>query len=499
MEPKAYFQSIKDTLSRNPEACAIEDNGIWYSWQAVNAIAERLDAVLTQAGFGQGTRIGLVARNRMPHIACLWGLLATRRSTVMIYSAMAPDALAKELEKLALPVVLADSEDWTEATIAACAKSGTLALRPSKDPEGPIAVVAEAGARNDTEAEQTAPGVAIEMLSSGTTGAPKRIPISWRTLQMASEDAAANFPETGHGDGPDGQAAPLVQPAPLANIGGLYLVVPAGVSGWPLALIEKFSVSGWLDTVKRVRPKVSWLAPAAIKALWDANVRADDLGSLVGLRTGSAPLNPQLQDDFEAKYGLAILLAYGATEFCGVIVLWTLEDHASFAQSKRGSTGRARPGVELRVRGAEDSRILGPGEIGILEIRVARLDSDWIVTTDLASIDEDGFLFLHGRADDAINRGGFKVMPAPIAEAICQHPQVCDAVVVGITDERLGQIPVAAVVLADDAELAERELKDFLRASLLSYQIPAKFAFVPFLPRNASLKVDRPAVQALFA
>jgi acyl-coenzyme A synthetase/AMP-(fatty) acid ligase len=295
---------------------------------------------------------------------------------------------------------------------------------------------------------------------------------------MAAEDAALNFDETGQGKGSGGEYAPLVQPAPLANIGGLYLVVPAGVEGWPLSLIEKFTVDGWLEAIKRVQPRVSWLAPAAIRALWDADVPAGNLASLVGLRTGSAALSPELQDAFETKYGLAILLAYGATEFCGVVVLWTLEDHARYAKVKRGSTGRPRPGVTLRVKDPESGAPLCAGEIGILELKVDRLGEDWISTTDLASIDGDGFLFLHGRADDAINRGGFKIMPAPVIEALCRHPAIADASVVGIGDVRLGEIPVAAIELADGFHVDEHEIKEFLRGCLLAYQIPARFMVV---------------------
>lgn len=494
-----YFARIRDTLNRHPELPAIEDNEIWYSWQAVNRIVCALDASLEANGLGQGSPIGLVARNRMPHIASLYGLLASARTTVMIYSAFAPAALAKELEKLKLPAVLADSEDWTEETLAACRAVGTIALRPTTDPARPVEIVAEGNPALRADQRQPSPDVAIEMLSSGTTGLPKRIPISWQTLQRTAEDAAVNFIETGMGPGSDGQMAPLVQPAPLSNIGGLYAVVPAGVEGWPLALLDKFGVEEWLHTVKRVRPRVSWLAPAAISAIWDADVPAEDLGSLRGLRTGSAALNPELQDAFEEKYGLSILLAYGATEFCGVVVLWTLADHARFAKSKRGSAGRARPGVEMRVRDADSGDTLGPGELGILELKVDRIGPDWIVTTDLASIDADGFLYLHGRADDAINRGGFKILPGPVVDAITRHPAVFEASVVGIKDQRLGEVPVSLIALKPGCSLADGEIKTFLRDHLLAYQIPVQFRIVDRLPRNTSLKVDRVAVQAMFA
>lgn len=489
------FTQIKENFERGAVQ-AIEDHETWYDWAAVKRIADHLDTLLTDAGLGPGSPIGLVARNRMPHISVLYALLATGRTTVMIYSAQSPEALAQEFKTLKLPAVVADTEDWQAVTIAACTAAGTLGLKPTTDPDDPVQVIVEGNARAPGQ-RQASPDTAIEMLSSGTTGAPKRIPISWRTLRMTCEDAALNFQETGLGFG--GSApAPLVQPAPLANIGGLYAAVPAGLKGWPLALLEKFKVDAWLRAVKRVRPQVSWLAPAAIKAVWDADVPPEDLSSLIGLRTGSAALNPELQDAFEGRYGLSILLAYGATEFCGVIAIWTLADHEVFAKPKRGSAGRARPGVDLRVRDVETGDLLPPGGIGILEMQVDRISPDWIVSTDLASIDADGFLFLHGRSDDAINRGGFKILPNTVTDAICKHPDVSDAAVVGVADDRLGAIPVAAVALREGRALQASALKDFLRDHLVAYQIPAQIRILDQLPRNQSLKVDRKAVQALF-
>ncbi|WP_370965658.1 hypothetical protein [Amycolatopsis sp. cg9] len=117
-------------------------------------------------------------------------------------------------------------------------------------------------------------------------------------------------------------------------------------------------------------------------------------------------------------------------------------------------------------------------------------------TNDLASLDEDGFLFIHGRADDALNRGGFKNVPSVIEGALRAHPAVGDASVVGIPDERLGEVPVAAVTLR--AERGVAELQDWLADRLARYQVSAVVKIVNELPRTPSMKVSRPEVCALF-
>ncbi|MGV9364240.1 AMP-binding enzyme [Amycolatopsis sp. NPDC003731] len=116
-------------------------------------------------------------------------------------------------------------------------------------------------------------------------------------------------------------------------------------------------------------------------------------------------------------------------------------------------------------------------------------------TTDLASLDEDGFSFIHGRADDALNWGRFKIVPSVLEEALRVHPAVGEASVVGIPDERLGEVPVAAVTLR--AEWGAAELQDWLADRLARYQVLAVVKIVNELPRTPSMKVSRPEVQAL--
>jgi acyl-CoA synthetase (AMP-forming)/AMP-acid ligase II len=120
-------------------------------------------------------------------------------------------------------------------------------------------------------------------------------------------------------------------------------------------------------------------------------------------------------------------------------------------------------------------------------------------TTDLARLDCDGFLFLEGRADAAINRGGFKIVPDAVADVLRAHPAVADAAVVGVPDTRLGEVPVAALELASDAPAQALEsIQRFARERLLTYQVPVDWRIVSALPRNASLKVSIPDVRALF-
>jgi long-chain acyl-CoA synthetase len=140
---------------------------------------------------------------------------------------------------------------------------------------------------------------------------------------------------------------------------------------------------------------------------------------------------------------------------------------------------------------------------GLLEVKTMQIGEgrSWVRTNDIARVDRDGFLFILGRADSAIIRGGFKIMPADVEASIREHPAVQDTCVVGIPDERLGQVPAAAVVVKDTAshQIDGTTLKEFLRARLKPYEIPIEFRFISELPRTPSLKVSQAAIRDLFA
>jgi acyl-CoA synthetase (AMP-forming)/AMP-acid ligase II len=136
------------------------------------------------------------------------------------------------------------------------------------------------------------------------------------------------------------------------------------------------------------------------------------------------------------------------------------------------------------------------GAQGQIEVRTR--GGEWVRTTDLGRLDEDGFLYVDGRADDAIIRGGFKISPADVVDALRSHPAVRDAGVTGLPDARLGAVPVAAVELAAGAEVEPDELLVFLRQRLTRYQVPARLLVVDELPRTPSLKVSQPALRELF-
>ncbi len=176
-----------------------------------------------------------------------------------------------------------------------------------------------------------------------------------------------------------------------------------------------------------------------------------------------------------------------------------LADYQRHWQAKRGSVSRANPGAQIRVVG-DDGAPHKADQLGLLEVKPAQLglSADWMRTTDMARIDEDGFLWIVGRADQAIIRGGFKVMPDDVRTALERHPAVAGAAVVGRGDERLGETPVAMVELRESASTDAAGLVDYLRERLARYEIPTDIAIVAAIPRTPSGKPDLGAIRNYF-
>jgi long-chain acyl-CoA synthetase len=470
-------EAVRAHLGRADDAVFFEDR--WLDWRWMAEAVTALDRAAGDAGC-----VGLVARNRPAHVAAFAANLIAGRTTTMISAAQSPSALAAELRKRCLAVVFADPQDWSKEALDAAEAAGTDAVCASHDGVWTL--------RAKTRRQRPPGSAAVELLSSGTTGPPKRVPLSWGALAQAVEDASAAYA------GASGNA-PHILVQPLGSVAGLAYVVPALVHGRPLVLMEKFEPRAWAEAVGRHRPTRGSVPPAGVRMLLDAQVPRQQLASLTLLAVGGGRLDPAVQARFEAVYGVPVLPAYGATEFGGVVANWSLELHRRWGEAKRGSAGRASRNVALRVVDPETGAERADGAVGVLEIKAERIGPDWVRATDLTAIDADGFLWLHGRADGAINRGGFKVVPDTVADALREHPQVADAAVVGLADERLGEVPVAAVELVGGASADGETLRAWLKDRLLAYQAPVEIRVVDALPRNAALKVSLPEVKALFA
>jgi len=465
------------------------------TWQSVADAAERLSTMLADFGLPAETPIGLVVRNDVETVIALLAILGAGRCVVYFNGLQPAERLLAEIAQIHPAALLYGAGQSDRGLIDTLASFGGAGLTVTTDGQ----VQARVDFRSDRASGLHAvpQGSMIEIQTSGTTGAPKRIALPGELVLQSLIEGTR---------GSQGLASisvkrsPTFLFSPLAHAGGTFALLHSVLEARPVLIFDKFRLDAFRAALGKHQPRFLSLPPPMLRMVLDSDITREEMASVIAIRCGTAPLDPKTQQCFEDRFGIPVLVTYGATEFMGALARWTLEDHRRFSASKRGSVGRPSPDIQMRVIDEERGVVLPADQEGILEVRGTRTGSaDWQRTTDLARIDGDGFLFIVGRADDAIIRGGFKVMSGQVAAVLERHPAVHEASVIGIPDRRLGEVPVAAVVLKPGAEATPADIEAFARDHLTGYQIPARILIVSKLPRTVSLKVSRPGVRELFS
>ncbi|HUO12291.1 MAG TPA: long-chain fatty acid--CoA ligase, partial [Caulobacteraceae bacterium] len=465
-------------------------------------------AHFARLGLPKGAQIGCVLRNKPLPCGAMLGIVALDDCVVTFNGLLPDEKLADDIRKANAPVVVASAVDWDRTEFVEAVRAiGAAGLLLTGDLSNPVESVPGLESLGTREHAPPLPEVAILMLTSGTTGKPKRVPLKASVLERQLTEAAGG---QRHSPGEQG-AAPSTPAAAgavsamtgsVVHIGGVWGLFGAVMAGRAIALYDKFTVEAWRQSVEEFRPKTSGAPPAALRMILDANLPKETFSSLLSLGAGTAALDPAIVDEFLKRYDLPVLSNYGATEFAGGVASWSLKAFRQYWTTKRGAVGRVHHGVEARIVDPDTDQVLPFGAEGLLELKGFQVGDgeSWVRTTDRGVLDEDRFLWIRGRADNAINRGGFKVHPDEVVAVLEQHPSVREASVVGVPDRRLGLVPVAAVILrAGAARPSDAELANWVRGKLMAYCVPVAFMVVDDLPRTPSMKVSTPAVRELFA
>ncbi|TDV49824.1 class I adenylate-forming enzyme family protein [Actinophytocola oryzae] len=371
---------------------------------------------------------------------------------------------------------------------------GALELRPEDLDDlldGPDATVPVA-------VPQDPDAVAVLIYTSGTTAAPKAAVLRHRHLLAY----VLNTLEFGSAEPAD---AALVTVPPY-HIAGLTNLLSNLYTGRRIVYLAAFDAARWLETVRRERITHTMVVPTmlarVVAAVAGADAGTPTLRSLAygGARTPRAVVERAL----EVFPGTGFVNAYGLTETASSIAVLGPEDHRAAVASgeeavrdRLGSVGRALPGVEIQIRTADGTQA-ATGETGLVFVRgdqisgeyggTSALDTQgWFPTRDLGRLDADGYLFVEGRADDTIIRGGENIAPAEIEDVLLALPGIVDAAVVGVADPEWGQRIVAVVV----GEGEPAEIRAWVRARLRSSKTPDTVVFRTELPKTETGKLLR--------
>ncbi|MEU7812283.1 class I adenylate-forming enzyme family protein [Pseudonocardia sp. NPDC049154] len=403
---------------------------------------------------------------------------------------------------------------WSDTEVAAITEllAPTLAVTDRDVPSVPAVRFDEIRAVVDREdrpelilARPAEDGPALVMFSSGTTGLPKGVRMSHRSVVANIQNVLSltgRQPDELPADHP-GTVGLLT--APLFHLAGIQVSITTMLSGGRIALLRgRFDPVEVLELIQAERVRVWGAIPTMVSRVLDHPGFDDyDTSSVSSVPMGGAAISPQLRERVGSRFSgvrSRVGSLYGLTEAGGILAAGSGRE----LTARPGAVGRALPVVELRIDGAGAD---GTGEIhartpamtdGYLGDPTPLTDPDgWIATGDLGRLDDDGWLYVTGRSKDIIIRGGENIAAVHVEEGVASHPDVAEVAVVPLPDPDLGEVVGAAVVLRPGASANERELAAHAARTLARHEVPSRWWFAEGpLPTNASGKVLRRAVRA---
>lgn len=343
---------------------------------------------------------------------------------------------------------------------------------------------------------------AVMLFTSGTTGEPKAAMLRNRNLAAylvgSVEFAGANEDEA------------TIVSVPPYHIAAVSSALSTAWAGRRVVLLEAFEAHRWVEIVRAEAITHAMVVPTMLNRILDV-VDADGVGlpSLRSLAYGGGPMPRSVVERALSLFpDVDLVNAYGLTETASTVaVLGPQEHRAAFESSdpsiraRLGSVGRPLPTVDVAVRDPFGEPVTA-GEVGEIWVRGEQvageyqgagssLDDGWFNTRDSGHLDADGYLFVHGRLDDVIVRGGENLSPGEIEAVLLEHPAVVEAAVVGVPDVEWGEQVMAAVVTVTGAAVSEDELRDHVRSQLRSARTPERITFVDDLPFSETGKLLR--------
>lgn len=479
------------------------------TYQEIRDESARQAALFESLGVTPGDRVGLLATNRNGTVPAFFGILMTGATVVPMNYRARGNELTHLVSDSGVTLMITEDRYVDSVVAAGMTRDRILTLEEASSRAAGLEPKAESAEVEDSD-------VAIMLYTSGTTSLPKGVQLTHggfsQYVMSQGEAADGEF----HGR--------VALAAPLYHVAGLSALTVSLFSGRETYLVD-FEAGKWLETVQNRKITHAFLVPSMVSlVLRHPDFDKTDLSSLEMLTYGAAPMPPAVRSGMLKRFpkSVSFSCAYGQTETNSTVTVLGPDDHRlegtpeeiELKRHRLTSVGRPLPDVEIRVID-EDGHEVGPNVTGEVYLRTGRamagywgkgggarviLDSDhWVHTGDLGHLDEDGYLFLTGRASDLIIRGGENISPGEIEDVLDSHEAVEEAVAFPVVDDHWGERVEAAVRLVPNANVTEEELIEMCRASLSGGKRPDRVHVVEDFPRTATGKVLRRMLSKEFA
>lgn len=481
---------------RSGRHLAVIDGERRLTWHELAEQTAREATALHEEGIGPGDRVAYLGENSVEFLRTIFAVWLVGGVLVPLNTRLAAPEVTFQLDDSGARLLLHDQV--LEALAAESCPTGTVSRRAVG--EAGAADAAPRRAARDEGVEPWREDVAVAedetamiLYTSGTTGRPKGARLTHRNLTWNCINALVDSDVRGDDV--------CLMISPMFHVASLGMgVLPAVLKGAALVLEARFDPGRALELIERERVTSLAGVPTTFQMLMEHDDwERRDLGSLRRMSCGGSAVPRPVLDAYESR-GVAFTMNYGMTEASPGVTMSPPER----TREKAGSSGLPHFFTEVRIVDPLGEE-LGPGETGEILVSGPQVITDywnrpdagsafrdgWFHTGDVGHLDEDGFLYVTDRLKDMFVSGGENVYPAEVESVLSEHPAVSSVAVVGVPDDRWGEVPHAYIVAVEGRSITEQEVMSFLDGRLARYKIPRHVTLVDDLPRTASGKLRK--------
>ena len=488
----------------DPDRVAVISRGTETTYGELRDLIDHLRGGLAAEGIGIGDRVAILCANNRYFVKAYFATVGLGAVAIPLNPSSPAHEIERQLDVVRPSMVIVGPTAmgaWSQIDPEMVAAIDSVVIAEGEAP---------AGTRSLTELQRVEPvpivdvehdHIAAMLFTSGTAGPPKAAMLSHRNLISNIEQDLTARDHISHGDVVYGVL-------PMFHIFGLNVVLGVSMTvGATVVLVQRFDPATAVQSIVKRQVSVVPGAPPMWIAFSQFDELPDDTFASVRLAvSGASRLAPVVIERMRDRFGLQVCQGYGLTEASPVVT------SSAGELCRPGSVGRVLVGEDIRLVGddGEDVPVGDAGEVWVRgenvfhgyldepEATARVLVDGWLRTGDIATVDDDGYLYLVDRAKDLIIVSGFNVFPGEVEEVLQSHPDVAEVGVLGVPHPHHGEAVKAYVVLIEGADIDEEQLIDYARDYLARYKCPTKVIFVDRLPRNAGGKLIRRELEGTF-
>lgn len=491
----------------NKSALVLGDKKV--TWGQLLKRSAQIGQALRAAGIGPQDRVAYLDKNSIEHFEVLYGCAMLNAVSVDINWRLAPPEVAYIANDSEAKVLIVGQEfvPVLDAIAGELTHAKTIVVIGGHSKYEDYEAFVTRQDPQDPGVEASDDDVAFQLYSSGTTGRPKGVMLTTRNF-FAILDAAGEVWLF------NSEMINLVA-MPLFHIGGGGWATAGQYYGASSIVVRDINPATLVPLFGEQRITHAFLVPALLQfTLMVPGIDKADFSSLKMIAYGASPISDEVLAGSITAYKCKFMQVYGLTETTGVVTMLGPEDHDLTGPKKHllRSCGKAAPGVELRIVDGDTSKDVAVGDVGEIWLRSVQVmkgywkmpeataevivEGGWFRSGDVGYLDKEGYCYIYDRVKDMIVSGGENIYPAEVENALMGHPAVADVAVIGVPDEKWGEVPKAVIVRNKDATVTEGEILEFARTKLAGFKCPKSVDWADALPRNPTGKILKKDLRA---